>query len=258
MRHVCFFVAILAVSLSGTATVNAAGAEHSSNFLVFAPSDPGPPGDVNLARAVLEKAEQFRREIANEILGEELPDGIGRTCINVALSSSQDEGLTWAKDHPDRVFHNLYLTTQRSRALGSTLKHEIAHVVLATRFSGQDRLPAWVEEGIASRYDDPARVARRRQAMRDFARKAEWPALRQVLAAPSIASRDVDKYSCAVSLTRFLARHGGLEKLYAFARDGRDSGWDRAVREHYGLTDVDGLQQAWQEWTAAEQLASAR
>ena len=50
----------------------------------------------------------------------------------MSFSEEQDAGLTWAKDNPRRKYHTLYLTTTPDRALGSTLAHEMVHVVLAT------------------------------------------------------------------------------------------------------------------------------
>src|SRR3970040_420239 len=99
-------------------------------------------------------------------MGEENPRGIGRTVINVAFSDSDDSALTSAIDSPEPTMHNVYLpTTSQERALGGMLHHEITHVVLASRFPHPNRLPAWVEEGIASRYDDQERVAIRTQIL---------------------------------------------------------------------------------------------
>ena len=77
---------------------------------------------------------------------------------------------------PGRRFtgeHRVWLTTSKRRALGSTLAHEITHLVLNARFS--DGMPAWANEGIASLRDDAGRSAERQKILRRFARRNEWP-----------------------------------------------------------------------------------
>ena len=118
---------------------NAAGFQYDENFTVLA-------ADQTLAAEVLASANQYRRQVAQEWLRGELPPGVGETVIHLTLSRSRDRGLTWAIDSPNRSLHKIWLTTDRNRALGGTLHHEIAHIVLATRYPQQ--LPAWAEEGV--------------------------------------------------------------------------------------------------------------
>ena len=132
----------------------AAGFVHNENFVVFTESGLSRQVTQDFAQSVLVKAEEYRKQISQEWFGEQLPRGIGRTTINVSFSDDRDAGLTWAVDHPDRKLHTIYLYTTAEQAVGSTLAHEVAHAVLATRFPHPHRLPAWVEEGIASQYDN--------------------------------------------------------------------------------------------------------
>ena len=46
----------------------------------------------------MQKAEQYRREIALAWLGEELPPTSGPTIINVRFEDEANRGLTWAKE----------------------------------------------------------------------------------------------------------------------------------------------------------------
>ena len=75
---------------------------------------------------------------------------------------TEDDGLIWPDNGPRRNMHRLFLATTRDGALGSTLKHEICHAVMATRFP-QGKRPraaalspdasrlavAWVEGGLS-------------------------------------------------------------------------------------------------------------
>ena len=134
-----------------------------------------------LALQMLRQAERFREEIALQWLGGPLPEGQGRVVINLRVSHDRDEGLTWACDSQDRLCHTIYLVTSPQRALGSTLKHEIAHAVLATHFSHPHRLPSWLEEAIASDYDDASRKSTRQRILLQRLRSAECASMVELL-----------------------------------------------------------------------------
>ena len=228
----------------------AAGFVHNANFTVLTEAGVSPEASQSFAAAVLARAEQYRREIAREWLGEELPAGIGTTTINVRFSDSTDSGLTWAVDHPQRRYHSIYLETSPDRALGETLAHEVAHAVLATQFPHPKRLPAWLEEGIASRYDAAYRRHERESALAWMARNGNWPRLEPVLNAENIPAEETRSYAAAVSLTEMLLERGGKQKLLAFGKQAAEVGCRRALAEHYGIADIDQLQTAWQAWAA--------
>src|SRR5207249_7817833 len=134
--------------------VDGAGFVHSPSFIVCTPAIPSQEAADVFAQTVLDKAEALRKQIAVEWLGEELPPSIGQVLLNVSYANEPDRGLTWAKDHPDRKFHALLIVTAPGEMPAGLLAHEITHCVLATRYPHPHRLPAWLEEGIASQYDD--------------------------------------------------------------------------------------------------------
>jgi hypothetical protein len=221
---------------------------RSANFIVLA-------DDAELAGQVLAQAERYRREIAEEWLGEALPDGIGAAMINVRISATEDSGLTWPTDPASaRRYHRVWLTTSPAHATGAVLKHELTHVVLATWMP--ERLPPWAEEGAASAYDDASRVAQRRRALEWFARSGNWPRLIHVLEDDTITADDLTSYAVAASLSELLLQRGDRATLLRFAADGRRLGWDEALRTHYRIEDVNALQLAWQA-QLSEQTAAA-
>jgi hypothetical protein len=244
-------IAVLALSLSVLALVaraQATGLAYNENVSVIAP-------DQATAELVLAKADRYRRDIAKEWFSEELPPGIGRIAINVTLTVSEDTGLTWAKDSAERKYHRVWLWTSPERAVGSTLRHEIAHCVWATRFPRG--LPAWVKEAVASASDDPERVQTRQRILAWFRRMDDWPDLREVLSAPSIASTDTASYTAATSLAEFLLARGDKARFVLFVGAGQEHGWDRALKENYGLASVADLQTAWKEWAKTSPTTSA-
>src|ERR1700682_5914978 len=104
----CYAAAIV-VFLFLPAVANAAGMANDENFIIIAT-------DEALAEEVLAKANQYRKEVAEEWLGVELPPSVGRAIIDIQLADD-DQGRTWVIDAPDRKHHMLWLTTTRQRAL---------------------------------------------------------------------------------------------------------------------------------------------
>jgi hypothetical protein len=217
------------------------GFVRSEDFIVFAPDEP-------LAEAVLARAEQLRRQIAEEWFGEELPPGAGRTLIHVRVDDREDSGLTWPKDpnDPRQKLHNVWITATRERVLEGLFAHEMTHAVFATKFPGG--IPPWIEEAIASLYDDPERAASRRRILARYAKTGNWPDLEKVLAARRICATDDAAYCVGPSVVEYLLSRGGKATLIRFAVAANKKGCEAALRECYGLGSVNALQVAWQAW----------
>ena len=218
----------------------AAGLAMSPNFSVMAPNQA-------VAEAVAKQAESFRKEASLEWLGKELREDQGPTMITVVISATEDEGLTWPIDCPERKFHHVWLTTSLDRATGTTLNHEVVHTVLET-YSHPNRLPAWLQEGVASQKDAADRKEIRRQILANWARDGRWPELATIFQAPRIGHGDRGGYTAAASVTKFLAERGGKARVIQFAAAGQQRGWDQAAHDHYGVRDVAELQTAWEAW----------
>ena len=216
----------------------AAGFVHNENFVVYCPAVDTQEAGQRLAKQVLEFADECRAEIAMQWLGKELPPGVGRTVINIDISPNQDTALTWAKDDPNRRYHAIYLTTSADKVIGSTLKHELTHAVLATRWRHPNRLPAWTEEGIASQYDDESRIGTRRQIVEWFAETGNWPKLNRILQAETISAGSSESYAVAASLTEFLLEKADKETFFQFASTADFKARDVALSKHYDMKNV--------------------
>ena len=247
MRTICLALACLV--LSSPSAAQGAGLAYSDNFIVMAPDQP-------LADEVRDAAEGLRKQIALEWLGAELPPGKGRTVISVNIVEAANRGLTWLIDHPKRKMHSTWLTTSREGATGPLLAHEIVHVVLGTYFPGG--LPAWANEGIASLQDGPKRDAIRDRILGSWARDASWPDIAQVLGAQTLPGSDQRAYAVAVSLTRYLLTRGDKPQFLRFAVEGKEQGWDEALRTHYRIQSVEELQASWQAWLSTRRRPAPR
>ncbi len=212
---------------------------HSDNFLVVAP-------DRQAAEAVLAAAEQYRRELAVEWLGEELPPSVGVTVVHVEFGGQADKGLAWPIDTPSRTMHKLWLVGPPEHVLGATLRHEITHIVLATQFPG--RLPAWADEGAASLQDDPQRRAIRSRLLAWYTETGNWPRLESIFAKQSIPPGDQASYAVAASITEYLLERGSKARFLRFAMDGKTEGYGPALVRHYGIAGIPALEADWQAW----------
>jgi hypothetical protein len=248
--RVAFYAAVLAAIFASCAC--AAGVARNENFSVYVPETSVPAQAQRFAELLLERAQSYRSEIAMEWLGEELPAGAGRTTIYVEISSVEDVGLTWAKDSAERRSHTIWLKTSPRLAVGETLKHEVGHAVFATRYPSPNRLPSWVEEGIASGYDDAIRKDARQQLLRSWVRTGHAAQLAQVLESSDLRSFDEYSYAAATSLVNFLMERGERETILRFAEDGQRRGWTAALRAHYGIQSIDELQSQWEAWLAKQ------
>jgi hypothetical protein len=150
----------------------------------------------------------------------------------------------------------IWVTSSERAVLSNLLKHEIAHVVLATRFA--DQLPPWAEEGIASRYDDEKRIGIRRRILDWFVKTGNWPDLNQLLNDHLLSSSDQASYAAAASLTEYLLSRGDHTTFFAFAIEGKRDGWDDALRQRYRIRDVAALQAAWRAWLAPRVTSATR
>jgi len=241
-------IGLLGSSLLHAADMGRSGFATSDNFTVLTPRQETSEAANRYANRLARTAESLRREIAREWLGGELPPRQGRTLVTVSFEADRDAGLTWAMDDPRREFHTLYLTTSPDLAIGSTLAHEMVHVVLATSFPHPHRLATWLEEGIACQYDDEARKRSRERELATIVRTGRYPSIAPVLQAHNLRASDKRGYTVAASVTQLLlSLDPDKTKLVEFGQYGSRHGWDRALNRYYEINGVDQLQEIWQQ-----------
>jgi hypothetical protein len=242
IRAACLLCVLLAPA---AALAGGKGLAGNESFVVLA-------ADQLLADEILARAGELRRSLALEWLGEELEPG-KRTSIHAAVTHAEDRGRTFVRFDSKSEHHMIWLNTSRERATGSTLAHEVMHVVLGIRFRGE--FPAWADEGAASLQDDEERTQIRRGITDWMVQTGNWPNLLHILNQPALDVADQRAYATAVSLTEFLIARGGKQKFIEFASAGRERGWPTALAEFYRIVGISELQAAWQEWVMAQSHA---
>lgn len=221
----------------------ATGLARSANFTVWADSQVE-------AERIVALSERLRKEIAVHWLGEELPDGLGHATINVDFSA-EDEASTWLAGSDEGRAHLMTVRTTPDR-LKATLGHEIAHIVLASRFPG---LPVFAQEGIASTYDDVDRIGTRNKIAEWWVKNGRFPSLFACLKQESIGHSNQQAYTTAASMTGFLLARSkdDLGGFLEFAEEGRRTGnWGRLLQERYGFETPEEFQQSWESWVRRE------
>ena len=124
MRLLAPALAVVFLGLSSGAS--GAAIVGGQNFLVAGLSQ-------DLAKNVLTQAELDRQEIALEWRSDLAPRRGPDHHLHRGVGP-RNVGLTLPIDSPGRKFHRIWLCTSKERATGSTLRHEVAHVTLFTRF----------------------------------------------------------------------------------------------------------------------------
>ncbi len=220
--------------LLSAVSAHAAGVASDDALMTCAPSEA-------LAKELLHNASRLRAKIIREWLGEQPPASqrIG-IIIHLELSDSKDDGMTMPmREAP----HVIWLVTDHRRAMSCTLQHELTHAVFATKFG--DGLPSWAHEGAASQCDDPERKAIRSSLIAGYRQSNRWPSVAKVLGSDNIRPSDQNAYTVASGVTELLVARGGKPKFLEFAMAGERNGYDRALREFYGIGSVRELERIW-------------
>jgi hypothetical protein len=89
-----------------------------------------------------------------------------------------------------------------------------------------DTVPAWLDEGIASQYDDAERVAQRERLLRWCVENGRWPDVARVLGMESIGRYDVEAYAVASSLVAWM-RESGKDVFTATPNESEWRAWLR-------------------------------
>lgn len=236
---------------------------RTPNFVVYAPS-------ASIAEQVGQTAEQYRKLLAVEWLGKPMPQWFKPCDIKVKVGQIGAGGATTFSFDRGHVFGwDMRVQGTLERILDSVIPHEVSHTVFATYF--RRPLPRWADEGAATLvehesekrvqqlrlkqvFNTPSRIPLRTLiSMKQYPRKME-----QVLVL----------YAEGYSLADYLVQNAGKQVYLHFLNDAHRNGWDRAIKKHYHVADVETLEKHWNRWVMAgspqlnlpdgEQLASTR
>ena len=131
--------------------------------------------------------------------------------------------------------------------LPAAIPHELVHVVLADRFTAAPP-PRWVDEGLATLFDDPAKQAGHDADFRRAAAQGQAWRLDDLVRLdldPADAVRQRVFYGQSAALVRWLLARADGPTLLGFVDATTDHGPDAAARTHYGFATTAALEAAW-------------
>jgi hypothetical protein len=224
---------------------------QTENFVVNAPTP-------EIAVQVGRTAEHFRKQLAIEWLGHELPRWFAPCPIRVKVGQIGAGGQTtfsfFPNDKGPAEVCNWDMQIQGSleRILDSVLPHEVTHTIFACHF--RRPLPRWADEGGATlaEHDSEKReqVLRLKQVL-GTRRRIALKNLFNIKEYPSDMQDVLTLYAEGYSVAELLVQEGGRARYLQFLADANRDGWDKAVHAHYGYRGVDDLEKRWHTWVMA-------
>jgi len=237
---------ILKALLAACALLSVAASHRSPNFAVTAPT-------VEVAREVAEFAERYRRELAVEWLGQELPNWSKPCTVTVRVGQVGAGGVTTFNFDRGEVFGwNMTLQGPYDRIIDSVLPHEVSHTIFACYF--RRPLPRWADEGAATLAEIDSERRRQTTTCRQVLGNRTHIPLKKLLPMKEYPPdmRDVmTLYAEGYSLAELLVQRGGKALYLKFLNDAHYHGWEKAAQQNYGYRGIDEMEQEWQGWIIA-------
>ncbi|MFM8580737.1 MAG: hypothetical protein ACKOFW_04450, partial [Planctomycetaceae bacterium] len=211
-----------------------------------------------IARQVGDAAEYFRREIARQWLGTELPKWSARCPIRVKVGQIGAGGQTTFNFHPvangpsEVCDWNMEVQGSLERILDSVIPHEVSHTIFACYF--RRPLPRWADEGAATLVECESERRRQVLTVEQVMQTRNRIPLNQLLAIkeyPRDHTAVMTLYAEGYSLAEWLVQQGGRPRFLEFLELAHQQGWPTAINRCYQLESIDALEKRWQEWVIA-------
>lgn len=226
----------------------ASGAEcHSPNFRVIAPSK-------EIAREVSSAAERFRKSLAVQWYGHELPKWGERCQVTVKVGRNLGAGgsTKFRFDRGEVYGWRMHVQGSLERILDSVIPHEVNHTILACYF--RRKVPRWADEGAATIVEHQSEKQRQIDLAARLVNQGRRIPLRVLLSMtqyPNSSNEVLAMYAQGFSLTEFLLQRGGRQHFLRFLNDAHHQGWDRAIAAFYSSRNIEDLEQKWASWVLA-------
>lgn len=228
--------------------LTATGAKYETpNFVVTAPS-------AEIARHVARSAEEYRRELAKDWLGSELPPWDQPCRLRVNTDRITPSGHTSFVFNDGEVYDwDMIVQGPLETILDSVLPHEISHTIFASHFRAP--VPRWADEGASLLAENEAERERQRALVAQLLKNSRRIPLREMVTLveyPHDHRRVLALYAQGHSVAEFLVMPGGKARYLAFLKSAGQHGWDRALVRHYGFQSIEELELYWSRWVEAD------
>ncbi len=212
----------------------------TTNFVVAAPTP-------ELAKEIGDQAEVFRKQLAIEWLGKELPAWSKPCPIHAQIAQGAGGATSFVFDRGEVFGWKMNIQGSRERILDSVLPHEVTHTIFASYF--RQPLPRWADEGACTTVEHPSEIAKQERNLIHFLQSGKGIPFTQMFAMKEYPQEVMTLYAEGHSVSEWLIENRGRKEFLEFVGDGmQDENWQRAVREHYGFQNLMSMQTAWNDW----------
>jgi hypothetical protein len=228
------------LALFQVSTALAAAGYKTRNFAVSAPTP-------QLAKEIGDAAEAWRRDLAIEWLGQEMPSWSKPCPIHVQLANGAGGATSFVFDRGEVYNWDMKIQGSRERLLDSVLPHEIMHTIFASHF--RQPLPRWADEGACTTVEHRSEIAKQERNLITFLKTGQGIPFKAMFAMKEYPPEVMPLYAQGHSTAQWLIESRGKQAFLAFLADGmRDDNWERAVRQHYGFNSLASMQNSWNDW----------
>lgn len=215
---------------------------RTKNFTVSAPTPA-------LAKEIGDAAEHYRRQLAIEWLGKEMPPWSKPCPIHAQVAPGLGAGgaTSFVFDRGEVFNWSMRIQGSRERILDSVLPHEITHTIFASHF--RQPVPRWADEGACTTVENPSEIAKQERNLVTFLKTGRGIPFSQMFAMKEYPPDVMPLYAQGHSLASWLIESRGRKAFIDFLADGMsDENWQRAVHRHYGFESLFAMQTAWNDW----------
>jgi hypothetical protein len=253
LRWASAFVRSLAILFVSQGLVQAGAGYRTPNFVVDAPSP-------ELAEQIGKAAEKYRKDLAMEWLGKELPRWSKPCPIKARLDPGAGGATSFVFDRGEVFGWRMDIQGTPERILDSVLPHEITHTIFACHF--RQPLPRWADEGACTTVEHVSEISKQEKMLIEFLQTRRGIPFSQMFRMKEYPQDVLPLYAQGHSLAHFLISQQGKHEFLNFISDGlTDGNWERAVAQKYGYHDLVVLQDSWLDWVKSGrpqlQLASS-
>ncbi|MEO2049422.1 MAG: hypothetical protein ABGX16_22930 [Pirellulales bacterium] len=235
--------AITLVCLACLQVSHAHGAGYkTTNFTVDAPTP-------QMARQIGEAAEYYRREMAQQWLGRELPPWSHACPIKARVSPQLGAGglTSFIFDQGTVSGWRMEIQGSFQRILDSVLPHEVTHTIFASHF--RRPLPRWADEGACTTVEHQSEISKQETNLIRYLQTGKGIRFSTMFALVDYPQDVLPLYAQGHSLTKFLIAQRGKRAFINFLGKGmQDGAWPRAVHQAYGYRNLHSLQKDWMRW----------
>lgn len=205
-----------------------------------------------IAKAIAEQAEVYRRDLAILWLGRELPEWSAPCPITVQTGENLGAGgaTSFMFERGQPFGWRMSIQGSYQRVMDSVLPHEITHTIFATHF-GQP-LPRWADEGACTTVEDASEKTKQHHNLIRFLQTNRGIAFNKMFRMREYPPDVLPLYAQGYSVTRYLIAQGGERHFVNYVGEGlRTENWPEATKKFYGYEDLSDLQVKWVAWVAA-------